>query len=303
MQIMNQTDIESNIAHWALRKFWQELSLESKELIVAEYIRVSSNTKNSENIIICQDDQSNRKLIIEEGIGLHKFSTLNLSHLAEGRILLPQAFIDGKLCHPPMGGNIAPFCTHFVKTSFPFLLEDMKKFYDPINSLRQHVGNNLYFFDRDCRQFLDIETFMNPAYGGYVTGIPILFVYKRKNKDIDIMNDVELTIHDEFLKNSSLVYRYDYFNPEFTYYMQRTMAILGGVHISQCDGIIIPEERINCLNKVGIFPFSSTKDFITYLKEMFPNLYISNERGQLLYVPSNAKILRKQKTDNPFILN
>ena len=278
-----------------LRRFWDELTTESRQMIVEEYNKNLNINREIQNKVQCSEVDGKPKLIIEKNSGLHYFNGEKISSLLESQMLKPQALIDGRASIKK--GNIAPYCVHFVRTPFSFLLDDFKKQWEEMGNHYKPISN-AESFGWCCDRFLHMQEFMPNPYVYFYNTIPLIFVYKRKGKDIDIMNDQELDIHKEFYKYSYLVDRDDYGFSEFEDFMDKTMAILGGINIKALDGIIISRDSFENL---GVKPFPTFDVLVEYLITVFPQLYISDECGNILYMPEKNKIVFQKKIKNPFI--
>lgn len=280
-----------------LKSFWLNLTDETKQMIVDEYNRNLIIDKEVKNQVQCLENGGNLKLIIEENSGLHFCSSTNLPSLIQSKMLKPQALING---HSSIkNGNIAPYCVHFVKVPLSFLLEDFKNKWEQMGQYYESIPN-AHSFGWCCNEFLSMHCFMPNPYMHFTDIIPLIFIYKRKKFDIDIMNDQELDIHKDFYRNSYLVDFDDYGYPEFHRFIDKTMAILGGINIKSLDGIIISKYSFGNL-KIKSKQFSTFNILIEYLISEFPQLYISDECGNILYMPEKNKVILKKEIKDPFI--
>lgn len=294
MSIKNISDISNIISDPYLSIFWNKLSIESKECILSQYLKAQSNFSQEKALTLCDN-----KLVVEKGTGIHKIKSNRLDALFDSRVLTSQVFIDGKLCNYPMEGNIAPFCTHFVLSPFDFMVSDLNLSFKKIEETHARPQNwSLFYYD--LKRFNSMQEFMNSNKYGFNNSFPVLFIYRRIANDIDIMNDINLSIHRDFKENSYIVDSDEDGYPEFEYFIDRTMAILGGVNINNLDGIIVCKGFWDKAGKTYQYNFD---EFIYYLSNYFPNLYISDEFGEIIYKPDNTKIKILNRIENPFIIS
>lgn len=294
---LNQELIYRMIKDSRLKRFWFKLTDETKQMIVDEYNRNLIVDKEIKNKVQCLKIDGNLKLIIEENSGLHFCYGDNLPSLLQSEMLKPQALVDGHASIKE--GNIAPYCVHFVRAPLSFLLEDFKNKWEQMGRYYEGLPN-ANSFGWCCDEFLHMHAFMPNPYIRYYNVIPLIFVYKRKRFDIDIMNDQELDIHKDFYKHSYLVDCDDYGYPEFDKFIDKTMAILGGINIKALDGIIISKDSFDNL-KDRPKQFPTFDILVEYLISVFPQLYISDECGNILYMPEKNEVLLKKEYKNPFI--
>ncbi len=289
---MEKININKSFCNAYLNDFWFELSPNSKKLVLSEYLRnKESNEQLDNSITLC-----NNTLVIEKGMGFHKFWSHNLDNLVKDRILTGQAFIDGTLTKEYQG-NVAPFCVHFVTSPFDFKIDNLKSAFRNIEDKRLLPDDGWGVFYRGLYEFNAMDYFMYSDNRGFIKNFPIIFTYKRKNNDIDVLNDSNLDIHTDFRKNNYIIFNDGDGINQFKQFMNCTMAILGGINVDNLDGIIICE---------GFWDGSSFNwslhEFIDYLIKNFPKQYIANENGEILYKPECIKVKTLNHIDNPFKL-